>query len=124
MCGVAYTTLAWYLGVRHPNRHQRTNVSQKCMTRAVEMVGGDSKTLEALRFAKAPPGLGRELLPGRSVLPRQWVESACASARSVTTHGKEGSDSVKLRRCNEGARRGKRKGILWRLSDLEAVLGK
>ena len=121
VCGVSYTTLAWYLGNACPNRHQRKNVADACMEKAVEMEGGDAKTLQAQAFAKAPPGFGKEMLPGRVYLPHSWVESACASIRSSHTKGKQGAEKVELRRAEAGGRDSCR-NVLWRLEDLERVL--
>jgi hypothetical protein len=123
ICGAAYTTLSRYLNDSNPNRHQRKKVLDKCMAKAVEVAGGDSKTLSSQGFAKQPRGLGRELRPGRSNLPHDWVESACTSVRSLRSHGKSGSKFVELRKAITGGEEGKCKGILWRLEDLEKVLG-
>eukprot|EP00973_Karenia_brevis_P031540 4350290-Karenia_brevis.AAC.1 len=55
VCGVAYTTLGWFLGASNPNRHQLKKAKDKCMVKAVEISGGDSKTLQAQQFAACPP---------------------------------------------------------------------
>ena len=121
VCGVAYTTLAWYLGDANPNRHQRQKVADKCMDKALEMNGGDSKTLQSQAFARSPPGFGKEMLPGRVNLPHDWVESACGSKRWSDAKGKSGAEKVKLRRAATGGRESCR-NVLWRVEDLAEVL--
>ena len=80
------------------------------------------KTLQSQAFAKVPPGLGKEMLPGRLNLPRDWAESVCSSTRSVKSKGKDGAENVSLRRAAADNRDSCR-GVLWRLEDLERVLG-
>ena len=122
LCGVAYTTLGWFLGDSNPNRHQIQKVKDKCMVKAVEMWGGDGKTLQAQLFAARPPKCGKELLPGRANLPHEWVSSACASVRAGKTHGKQGAESVSLRKATTGEGNACR-GVLWPVQDLARVLG-
>jgi predicted GIY-YIG superfamily endonuclease len=121
VCGVAYTTVAWYMGTASINSKYMDQVKQKCWGKAVQIIGGDSKTLQTQLFARAPPGIGKELLPGRTNLPHEWVESACASVRSEQTRGKEGSSFIQIRKASTG-QAGTCRGILWRLEDLQAVL--
>ena len=118
---MAYTTLAWYLGDANPNRHQRQKVADKCMDKALEMNGGDSKTLQSQAFARSPPGFGKEMLPGRVNLPHDWVESACGSKRWSDAKGKSGAEKVKLRRAATGGRESCR-NVLRRVGDLAEVL--
>ena len=122
VCGVAYTTLAWYVGNTDPSPHQRKKVIDGCMEKALEMSGGDAKTLHSQAFARAPPGLWKEMLPGRINLPHDWVESACGSIRALKSKGKFGAEKVKLRRAAT-RKRDSCRGVLWRLEDLERVLG-
>ena len=121
VCGVAYTTWAWYLGDTNPNRHQRQKVTQGCMDKAVEIDGGDAKTLQSQALAEVPRGLGKELLRGRVSLPHDWVASVCSSSRLVECKGRAGAQKVRLRKATAGNRTSCR-GVLWRLEDLERAL--
>ena len=122
VCGTAYTTLGWFLGDSCPNRHQRQKAMDKCMAKAVEMHGGDSKTLQAQMFTAAYPKWGKELLPGRTNLPHDWVDSACASVRAVKSRGKDGAASVQLRKATTGGV-SQCRGLLWRVEDLAREIG-
>ena len=108
VCGHEYTSLQWFLG-KKPTPRKVAEVLAKCKGHAVQLRFGDTKTLEAAGFAKSSPH-GKELLPGRQNLPRDWQDTACRAVR--------GSTKVQLRR--PGAPSAAR-GILWRVSDLQRV---
>lgn len=116
ICGNAYTTLAWYTGASNPLKSACAAARLNCFEKAVELTGGDSKTLVAQAFASKPPGRGRELLPDRERLPHDWVETECASVSSSRIARKDDS-FLQMRKARNGAR-----CVLWRIHDLEAVL--
>ena len=80
VCGHAYTTLSWYLNERHPSKKFREIVQEKCMDEAVELIGGDHKTLVSKGFARSSPAPGKDLLPDRTNLPSKCVHTECPIA--------------------------------------------
>jgi len=119
VCGQAYATLAWYTGRMNPLKSHVAAVEERCFGRAVELSGGDSKTLLAQSFAKTPPHRGEELLLERERLPHDWVDTGCSSVRSArgVPICKKYLQVRKARAGSSGACK------LWRLDDLEAALG-
>ena len=109
--GVAYTTLACFLGVGNPAPRLTSKVIACCSSSAVELSGGDFKTLVSKGFAQQ--GQGKELLPGAVSLSRKWVSSRCGSVRRRVGW-------AKLRRAPPN--NNKCRGILWRLADLRRCL--
>ena len=83
--GREYTTLKWYLG-KKTNDSQLSRVTDYGFTRALELWGGDSKTLMAREFVSSTAAQPPELLPSRQNLPSDWVETACPTMRG---RGKE-----------------------------------
>ena len=83
---------------------------ESCADKAVELKGGDAKSLAASRFARSPPYRAKELLPERERLPTVWTDTACQSVKK--------GEPIQLRKLDRtsGCR-----NVLWRLSDLEAV---
>ena len=108
VCGHAYTTLTWFNGGRQPGPKKRKTVCERCGANALELQGGDCKSLQAGGFATPA---GKELFPGATTLPTAWTATACTSVLS--------QERVKARRA--GGRVAGR-GCLWRVSELQAVL--
>jgi len=110
VCGHDYSTLSWYLQNTNPGPRVCARVLESCAGRAVELKGGDSKSLAASRFARSPPYRAKELLPERERLPTVWTDTACQSVKK--------GEPIQLRKLDRtsGCR-----NVLWRLSDLEAV---
>ena len=106
----------WYLG-KDSDKRVRATVNDKCTRKAVELRGGDSKTLLARGFAMPAPALGKELLPGRMNLPRAWVDTVCCSVRS------KASGEAKAMQLRKAGSDGGGRSVLWCLKDLEAALG-
>ena len=111
VCGQDYSTIAWYLKNANPGPRACERVKESCAEKAVELKGGDSKSLAASGFAKSPPGRAKELLPGRERLPSIWTATACKSIKT--------DEALQLRKivCATGCR-----NVLWSVSDLESVL--
>ena len=87
-------------------------VREGCAEKAVELSGGDSKSLVASGFAKAPPGRGKELLPDRERLPAVWATTACMSIKS--------GEYIEIRKAQTGA--SGCRGLLWRVADLTEIV--
>ena len=85
------------------------------MNKAVEMAGGDAKTLVAKGFFRKPPQLGKELLPGLVNSPGDWMDTECASVRHSRSSAAAGN-FLQVRKAS-GCR-----GVLFRLQDLLVAL--
>ena len=90
------------------------------MDKAVEMKGGDSKTLVAKGFARNPPQLGKELLPERVNLPGGWTDTECATVLHSRSKAPV-KTFLQVRRASEVS--GWR-GVLFRVADLQEALQK
>ena len=90
--GRDYTTLTWYLG-KKANESQLEKAGSHRFTRAIELSGGDTKTLKD--FSSSTQARPSELLPARQNLPSDWVQTVCPAARS------KGKDFVWLRRADD-----------------------
>ena len=76
VCDHEYTSLQWFLG-RKPAPREVAAAVHSCKANALELRGGDTKTLEAAGFARAPPR-HKELLVGRTypgALARESAEN-------------------------------------------------
>ena len=102
ICGREYTTLAWYSG-KYNSERARNVVADKYGSHAVELKGGDHKTLVRCGYAttQRPP----EILPGRTNLSSCWVDTACKAARPPR-------HPLQVRRGCSG------RNVLWRVEDL------
>ena len=121
VCGHSYTTLAWYLNAQFPGKTARETAQEKCLNKAVEMRGGDSKTLVAKDFARKPPQLGKELLPERANLPSSWTDTECASVLHSRAKNVPAQAFLQVRRATgaSGCR-----GVLFRVDDLQKAMPK
>ena len=79
--GREYTTLKWFLG-RKTNDAQLARAVQYGFTRAIQMSGGDSKTLQVREMVSSTAARPPELLPSRQNLLSDWVETICPSLRT------------------------------------------
>lgn len=115
--GVRYTSLAWFLGKSATFPQERKAVlddSRSCKF-ALEISGGDTKTLVTQGFAKAPPLHAREIMSGdEKVTVGDWFDTTCRVVKR-----KRGSNAVlQVSRClvvNEC------RGKLFRVEDLDRV---
>ena len=78
ICQHEYTTMTWYFGKRVGDK-SRSNVYNKCHSNALELRNGDAKTLVDYGWAKTQRP--KELLPGRTNLPADWLDTAVKAAR-------------------------------------------
>ena len=110
--GQDYTTLTWYLKKR-PNDSQIARAIENCSSRALELSGGDSKTLMLRDFVSKTEAAPPELLPSRRNLSATWAATACMSAKSgELLLARRASDITSCRQ------------ILWPCAALEASLRK
>ena len=79
--GREYTTLKWFLG-RKTNDAQLAKAVQYGFTRAIELSGGDSKTLQKREMVSETAARPPELLPSRQNLLSDWVETICPTLRT------------------------------------------
>ena len=80
VCGREYTALSWYLGVANPSKPDCRKVAD-CV--AVELDGGDLRTLVAEGYAVAPPQRPKPVLPGRERLPTSWTDTCICTDKKV-----------------------------------------
>jgi hypothetical protein len=80
---------------------------------AVEMTGGQVRSLENNGFACLPPAVPRELVPDRQRLCSAWVPTAITTPKAVVKVRKTGEA---LEKCNSQ--------VLWLITDLEKVCKK
>ena len=106
VCGQDYTTLHWFCG-KQPGPRVREAVLKSCGRNALVLQNGDSKSLEKAGFAGPR---GKELLPGRVLLPSSPKDTACSSVRS----------GIALQIHKPGEAEAGR-GHLWLVSDLESI---
>ena len=106
VCGQDYTTLHWFTG-KQPGPRVRQAVFKSCGRNALVLQNGDSKTLEKAGFAGPR---GKELLPGRVLLPSSPKDTSCCSVRSGV--------AVQIHRPGETEAG---RGHLWLVSDLEGI---
>jgi len=103
VCGNDYTTLAWFLG-KFAGEKVRKAVADNFEARALMFRRGDHKTLTQAGFAK--PQRPKELLPGRSNLSADWLDTACKAARPP-------HKPLQICRGCDG------RNVLWRVDDLK-----
>ena len=118
ICGHAYTTLSWFLDVAEPSKSQRATAKKDCVQRAVQLQHGDSKTLLAQDYARHTGG--RELLPGRTNLPSDWIASSCFAVRSTRSGTTDESQAIEIRKARPDGTSSCR-GLLFRVDDLQAA---
>ena len=106
VCGIQYTTLAWYLGKPNPTPREVALVKGSCSERRLEIANGDTKTLQARGY------VGHELLPGRERLLSTWMDTVCLALKGDTA----------LQICKPGGIAIGCRQVLWRLSDLESTM--
>ena len=104
ICGRDYTMLAWFLG-KFAGEKVRHGVADKFGARAVEFRQGDHKTLAKAGYAKTQRP--KELLPGRTNLSADWLDTACKAVRPPNA-------PFQVRRGCSG------RNVLWLVDDLVA----
>ena len=107
ICGREYTTLAWFLGAV-VGETVRNAVVGKFSARAVQIRRGDHKTLAAQGYAKTQGP--KELVPGRTNLSQEWLDTACKASR--TPH-----QMLQVRRKCIG------RNVYWLVEDFKAHFG-
>ena len=109
VCGELCTTLSWYCGTA-PTGAQNRRLHDTCCykTDAVQLMGGDDKTLVKREFAGVRTAEIMELLPDEDEVPTRAVASKCLAMR-------KGVGFVKVRR----ARSGNAQNLLWRVVALD-----
>ena len=104
VCGRLYTTLAWYYG-KHLGQSTRSSIANSCNSHALEFRNADTTTLVKNGWAKT--SRPTELLPERTYLPSDWLNTVCVAARPPHT-------PMQIRKGASG------RNILWRVEDLDA----
>ena len=66
VCNKTYTSLSWFLGQDNPSPSLCTRARTQCFHNALELEGGDLRTLIAHGFAAQPPTKPKPLLPDRT----------------------------------------------------------
>ena len=117
--GTPYTSIAWYVGRRHAHPSERKAVlrDEGCWQRAVNLLHGDTKTLQSGGFARRRPQRGKELLPeGTALLKARPTDTLVSSVRAPR-QGEPSCMKVQLVNGVGGCR-----CKLFRLVDLQRVL--
>ena len=108
VCGKKYTSLSWFLGRQNPSPSYCTKARQECYRGALELQGGDLRTLVAGGYARAPPAKPKPLLPDRARLSSQWIDTP------ITTE----HDILKVRKTGATLQKSNRQ-VLWLVTDLQ-----
>ena len=90
------------------------------MGKALEVRRGNNATLVSKGFARAPPAHGGELLPGRTNLPGEWLDTECPTALHSRSQAAR-KEPVKFLQVRK-ARGANCQGLLFRLDDLQTAL--
>jgi hypothetical protein len=113
ICGKRYSSLSWFTGQANPNPSLCARMRRDCYMNAVEMSGGQVRSLEPHGFACLPPAVPKELVPDRQRLSSSWVPTAITNEKAVVKVRKTGEA---LEKCNSQ--------VLWLITDLEKVCKK
>ena len=112
LCGVGYTSLAWYLDKLNPTPREVRLALEQGRSNAAVMSDGQTSTLVAAGFAKKGPGLPAELFPaGGGVLPEYALSTLAKTIKSGI--------ALKVRKAP--ARLTGSRNVLFRISDLHMV---
>ena len=106
ICGRDYTTLAWFAG-KIVSESERNRVAVRCDANAVEFKNANANTMVNYGFAKA--NRPKELLPDRTNLSVEWLDTALKAARPPHK-----TMLVRKLRATSG------RNVLWRVEDLVA----
>ena len=106
ICGRDYTTLAWFAG-KIVSESERNRVAVRCDANAVEFKNANANTMVNYGFAKA--NNPKELLPDRTNLSVEWLDTALKAARPPHK-----TMLVRKLRATSG------RNVLWRVEDLVA----
>jgi predicted GIY-YIG superfamily endonuclease len=109
LMGNEYTGLSWYLAQTNPSPAFVKKAKNVCSRNAVELQGGDLRTIALHGFVARPPERGKELLPERARLGTEWVPTSIKTDRGVV---------LKVRRPDGDLGKQVRQ-VLWLRSDLE-----
>ena len=110
VCGKNYSTLSWYVGQSNPSPGVCKRVREECSANALELDGGDARTLWLQGFCGRPPK--KALMPDRERLPSDFKETACTALR--------GGKPMKLRKAG-GELEKQNRQILWLEADLVSM---
>ena len=111
VCGKLYCGLSWFLGQSNPPPKVCLRVREECAEGALEMQGGDLRTLVSYGFAGQPSEELPPLMPGRERLPAAFQPTAITTDRCI----------VKLRKARQSITCANRQ-VLWPVSSLEKLL--
>ena len=112
ICGVGYTTLAWYLGKTNPTPREVNLAFEHGTSHAALISDGQASTLVAAGFAKLGPRLPADLFPaGNGSLPAHPVSTLAKTVKSGI--------HVKIRAAP--ARLTGSRNVLFRTADLKNV---
>jgi len=112
ICGVGYTTLAWYLGKTNPTPREVNLALEHGTSHAALISDGQASTLVAAGFAKLGPRLPADLFPaGNGSLPAHPVSTLAKTVKSGI--------HVKIRAAP--ARLTGSRNVLFRTADLKNV---
>ena len=113
ICGKRYSSISWFVGQANPSPSLCSRIRRDCYKNAVEMDGGQTRTLEMHGFAALPPAAPRELVPDRQRLSCAWVPTAITTDKAVVKVRKTGEA---VEKCNSQ--------VMWLISDLEKACNK
>ena len=110
--GKHYAPLSWFLNQSNPPKKQCSLVKETCCRNAVELRGGDMKTLR--RFAAAlPAGPANDLLGTRSNIKSTWFEVEVKNDKGKKLEVRKTGQAIEQRMGQ----------VLWLIDDLERYLG-
>ena len=112
-CGKRYCSLSWFTGQANPNPSLCARMRRDCYMNAVEMSGGQVRSLEPHGLACLPPAVPKELVPDRRRLSSSCVPIAITIEKAVV---KVRKTRKALEKCNSQ--------VLWLITDLERVCKK
>ena len=113
VCGKQYTSLSWFLGQQNPSPSYCNRARRDCYQSALELDGGDLRTLASHGYAASLPSKPKPLLPSRTRLSSQWIETPIQ-----TEH-----DIAKVRRTGATLEKSNRQ-VLWLVTDLETCFSR
>jgi hypothetical protein len=113
VCDKAYTGLSWFLGQPNPSPSLCTRARTQCYHNALELSGGDLRTLLVHGFAAQPPKKPKPLLPDRARLSSEWLATPIKTEHATLNLRKTGQELTKANRQ-----------VLWLVTDLEKAFAK
>jgi len=126
--GEHFSTIAWFLCKKNPNSDVLEKYRAACASHAIELRGGDVKTLQAHDFARSGSGRYKDLLdPAQAAefaarcaaTSLEWTDTSCKNVRSEHLKGAARAKCLQVRKAV--LRRGVRQCLLYREQDLQKV---